>query len=329
MYITDDGIRLNAKLEFPAGHPDKCPLVIVFHGFTGHMEEDHIVGVSRVFNELGAATLRVELYGHGASDGLFKDHTLFKWMSNALAVVDFARKLEFVTDIYLCGHSQGGLLVMLTAAMEADHIKGLIPLSPAWMIPEGARKGNLLGISFDPDHIPDELDGWDDERTLGGSYIRAAQMIYVEPAIERYEGPVLIVHGDYAYAFDIERMKDINCTYSKVRYFYRKDQIDHHIGYSIHLEDSKMIESSLITYELLDDVLKRHPELKTIRERTKVPEISFEEYKQKIDDYLRTKNGYTKEEINDVFEMYRKLLPKFYLMDFTIPAVAAMIYNEL
>ena len=140
---------------------------------------------------------------------------------------------------------------------------------------------------------------------------------------------VLIVHGDYAHVSDIERMKDINCTCSKVRYFYRKDQIDHHIGYSIHLEDSKTIKSSLITYELLDDVLKRHPELKTIRERTKVPEISFEEYKQKINDYLRIKNGYTKEEINDAFEMYRKLLPKFYLMGFTIPAVAAMIYNEL
>ena len=140
---------------------------------------------------------------------------------------------------------------------------------------------------------------------------------------------VLIVHGDYAHVFDIERMRDINCTYSKVRYFYRKDQIDHHIGYSIHLEDSKMIKSSLITYELLDDVLKRHPELKTIRERTKVPEISFEEYKQKIDDYLRIKNGYTKEEINDVFEMYRKLLPRFYLMGYSVLAVASMMYNEL
>ena len=140
---------------------------------------------------------------------------------------------------------------------------------------------------------------------------------------------VLIVHGDYAHVFDIERMKDVNCTYSTVRYFYRKDQIDHHIGYSIHLEESEMIKSSLITYELLDDVLKRHPELKTIRERAKIPEISFEEYKQKIDDYLHIKNGYTKEEIDDVFEMYRKLLPKFYLMGFTIPAVAAMIYNEL
>ena len=140
---------------------------------------------------------------------------------------------------------------------------------------------------------------------------------------------VLIVHSDYAHVFDIEGMKDINCTYSKVRYFYRKDQIDHHIGYSIHLEVSKTIKSSLITYELLDDVLKRHPELKTIRERAKIPEISFEEYKQKIDDYLRIKNGYTKEEINDVFEMYRKLLPRFYLMGYSVLAVASMMYNEL
>ena len=118
MYITDDGIRLNAKLEFPDNHPDKCPLVIVIHGFTGHMEEPHIAGVSRAF----------------------KDHTLHKWMSNALTVIDFARKLVFVTDIYLCGHSQGGLLVKLVAAMKQDVIKAIIPISPAWMIPEGGQE---------------------------------------------------------------------------------------------------------------------------------------------------------------------------------------------
>lgn len=196
MYIVDDGIRLNAKLEFPDDHPEKCPLVIVIHGFTGHMEEDHIVAVSKVFNELGAATLRVEMYGHGGSDGAFKDHTLHKWMSNALTVIDFAGNLDFVTDIYLCGHSQGGLLVMLAGAMKSDVVKGIMPLSPAWIIPEGARQGELLGIPFDPVHIPDELTGWHEELTLGGNYIRVAQTVYVEPAIDRFDGPVLIVHGE-------------------------------------------------------------------------------------------------------------------------------------
>ena len=39
---------------------EKCPLVIVIHGFTGYKEEDHIVAVSRALNGIGYATLRVE-----------------------------------------------------------------------------------------------------------------------------------------------------------------------------------------------------------------------------------------------------------------------------
>ncbi|MBR7007503.1 MAG: hypothetical protein IKH90_02590 [Ruminococcus sp.] len=36
--------------------------------------------------------------------------------------------------------------------MCADDLKAIIPLSPAWMIPEGTRKGTLLGLSIpDPD----------------------------------------------------------------------------------------------------------------------------------------------------------------------------------
>ena len=197
MYIRDDGIRLNAALDMPAGWQpgQKCPLVVVIHGFTGHIEEAHIVAVSKGINAVGFATLRADMYGHGHSDGEFKKHTLFKWMTNALTVIDYARALDFVTDIYLCGHSQGGLLVMLAAAMKHDVIRGLIPLSPAWMIPEIARKGELLGERFDPDHIPEKLHGWHD-LDLDGNYARVAQTIHVEEAIDRYRGPVLIVHGD-------------------------------------------------------------------------------------------------------------------------------------
>ena len=194
-YINDDGIRLHAKLDFPEEKAEKYPLVIIIHGFTGHMEEPHIVAVARALNEIGYATLRAEMYGHGKSDGQFKDHTLYKWISNALAVIDYARGLDFVTDLYLCGHSQGGLLVMLAGAMERDHIKALIPMSAGWMIPEYARSGELLGQYFDPEQIPDEIDSWEDLR-LGGNYIRVAQMIDVLPAIEKYTGPVLLIHGD-------------------------------------------------------------------------------------------------------------------------------------
>ena len=203
-YIMDDGIRLHAKLDFPAalsGVEDetspqaKCPLMIIIHGYTGHMEETHIIAAAQTANELGMAALRVEMYGHGESDGQFRDHTLFKWMSEGMAITDYARSLPFVTDLYLCGHSQGGLLTILTAGLKPDAFRAIIPLAPATIIPEGAREGNLLGILFDPDHIPDLLQA-QDGRELRGNYAAAAQAIFPEYYIRRYQGPVLIVHAD-------------------------------------------------------------------------------------------------------------------------------------
>ena len=195
MYILDDGIRLNAALEMPENASGPMPLALIIHGFTGHMEEPHITAVAESLRQSGIATLRVDMYGHGKSEGTFRSHTLYKWLTNALTVIDYARGLDFVTDLYLIGHSQGGLTAMPAASMKHDQIRALVALSPACMIPQAAREGTLLGQSFDPDHIPDTLPSWNND-ILDGNYVRVAQTIHVEEAIDRYDGSVLVVHGD-------------------------------------------------------------------------------------------------------------------------------------
>ena len=195
MIIMDDGIQLDCEMNMPQTQQEPCPVVILFHGFTGNKDEAHLLAVTKALNEAGAAVLRADLYGHGKSGGSFENHTLYKWIGNALTLIDYTRGLEWAGNIYLCGHSQGGLLVMLAAAMKREFIRGVIALSPATMIPELARKGNLLGESFDPDHVPDSIPAWGG-LTLSGNYIRVAQTIYVKKAMARYDGPVLLVHGD-------------------------------------------------------------------------------------------------------------------------------------
>ncbi len=191
--FRDDSIALSAVLESPDG--GERPLVIALHGFSSSRERPHNIAACEAMREAGFATLRADLYGHGASGGSFRKHTLHKWISNTMTLIDGALERGLGTGIWLSGHSQGGLTAALAAGMEPDRVRGLILRAPAFMIPAAARSGNMLGHRFDPDRIPDEvpvIKGL----TLEGNYLRVAQTIHPEEAVARFRGPVLLLHGD-------------------------------------------------------------------------------------------------------------------------------------
>lgn len=193
MLIMDDGIELSAVLEVPENH-DGHRLGILLHGFTSSKDRPHNIRAAAAMRDAGFATLRMDLYGHGESGGEFRRHTLFHWISNTMAAIRWGREQGF-DELYLSGHSQGGLAAAVVAGMEADRVRGLILRAPAFMIPQGAREGYLLGQHFDPDHIPDVI-GVIKGLELDGDYLRVAQMIHVEDAVDRFKGPVLMLHGD-------------------------------------------------------------------------------------------------------------------------------------
>ncbi|MBR3334503.1 MAG: alpha/beta fold hydrolase [Clostridia bacterium] len=194
--VPDDGISLSAVLETPEGaeEGERLPLVILLHGFGSSKNRTHTLQAAEAMRAEGFATLRPDLFGHGESGGEFRRHTLYKWIGNTMAVIDCMRGLGY-RDLYLSGHSQGGLTAALVAGMEPDRIRGLILRAPAFLIPQGAREGNLLGYSFDPERIPDSVP-LPQGVTLDGDYIRVAQTVHAEEAADRFKGPVLILQGD-------------------------------------------------------------------------------------------------------------------------------------
>ncbi len=193
-YIDKDGFKLHAKMDFPDCDAQKLPLVILAHGLTGHMEELHIVEISKAIVEAGYICLRVELYGHGKSDGKFENHNLLEWVSELIYIVDYAKNLDYVSDVILAGHSQGGLATILVAGLKANQLKAIIPLSPALCIRTHCIKGDFFGTSFDSDNIPERLQFWENNY-ITDNYVRVGKTLPIEDAIDTYDGPVLIVHG--------------------------------------------------------------------------------------------------------------------------------------
>ena len=194
MLLYDDHIPLDCLLELPAENKESFPLFILMHGFCGNKKEPLIEEMAHMLRAEGFATLRPDMYAHGESGGYFKELTVYKWISNAMCLVDYAAGQKQFSRIYLCGHSLGGLTALMAAAMEKDRIAGVIGLAPALSMPERARKGILMGTHFDPARVPESFMLWN--RELGGNYVRIAQTIYPRQYLEDYTGPLLFVHGD-------------------------------------------------------------------------------------------------------------------------------------
>ena len=206
-YIEDKGIPLHIKLDAPEEN-GTFPLLLLFHGFTGHMEEPHLLALKDAALRAGYAVLRADLYGHGKSGGEFRDHTILNWMENAECITAYAEQLPVNGKPVLCGHSQGGLLALMLAGKHPDAYRALLLLSPGISIPEDMKGGILLGERFDPEHIPDVITTWEDLE-LSGNYIRTMREIDPYEAARNYPHRTRIIHGSADEVIPVDYAKRI------------------------------------------------------------------------------------------------------------------------
>ncbi len=86
--------------------------------------------------QLGTGCIRFDYSGHGASGGAFVDGTISRWLEEALAVIDHARRSLGTRRMILVGSSMGGWLALRVAqelrrAGRVDDIAGMVLIAPA------------------------------------------------------------------------------------------------------------------------------------------------------------------------------------------------------
>ncbi|MCD7950943.1 MAG: alpha/beta hydrolase [Erysipelotrichaceae bacterium] len=127
---------------------DKYPVCLIFHGFTGsHLgTKFSYVTISRLLEEKGIGSVRLDFLGTGDSDLLFKEMTFKDELESGEIILKEVSSLPQVSDIYLLGHSMGGAVASELAKVYPHDIQKMCLWAPALNLSDALEylKGHVV-----------------------------------------------------------------------------------------------------------------------------------------------------------------------------------------
>ncbi len=95
------------------------PIIIIVHGHSSSNKSKNLVKLSEMLNEKGIASFRIDLYGHGQSEGKFEEATVSEAVDSILSAIKYVKSNGY-TKIGLVGSSFGGIASIIAASKTQD-----------------------------------------------------------------------------------------------------------------------------------------------------------------------------------------------------------------
>ena len=183
---TDKGIM---RGYFHVPNKDRYPVCIIFHGFTGlHTgTKFSYTTISRILEERGIGTIRLDFLGTGDSDLLFRDMTFKDELECAILILKEVQNMSGITDIYLLGHSMGGAIASEVAKLYPNVIKKMCLWAPAFNLSEDIEylKGKVPQADY-YDHSGFEISDEFVEDIISRDFYKD---------LDIYKNKLMIIHG--------------------------------------------------------------------------------------------------------------------------------------
>ncbi len=179
-------------------------LAFVMHGLGGFKEQDHIKTFANAFKEEGLSVIRFDATNSlGESGGKYEDATTTNYYEDLEDVIKWSANQDwYVEPFWLCGHSLGGISIILYAEKYPGKVKTLIPISTV--------VSGELSLKTERYKDNDILErwkktGWKEEESkskpgvikrLPWSHVEDRLKYNVLPNADRLTMPVLLITGE-------------------------------------------------------------------------------------------------------------------------------------
>lgn len=184
-----DGQRVGGRLYHPEGE-GPFPTIVFVPGMG--MNYYLYAELFENLNSEGIAVAAFDCRGNAQistiSDGKFSEMTPTSLKKDIMEVTDFISAYQLVDseNLFIMGHSLGGLTAALTAAETPDKYKGMIGFDPAYQMPDDYHELYPEGTE-----IPEAPN----VQTEGKAFIEEIMSINVVDEIKSYDGNTIILTG--------------------------------------------------------------------------------------------------------------------------------------
>ena len=215
MLKINDEVSLNVKADVV---DNSKAMIVINHGFAEYV--GRYDWVARELNKAGYSCVRYDLRGHGSTKGPSGHIDSYKeFISDCEAVVDYAQGLEPDKDLYMLGHSMGGLVSVMSALSFPQKIKGQVLSGPALRDLPAVKgiKGPFLSVvstlfpkmminnpvENDICSVPEVVEAYKKDplviKKASAQFLRQFTLEspkFVEEHIHEYNLPVILLHGE-------------------------------------------------------------------------------------------------------------------------------------
>lgn len=184
-----DGQRVGGRLYHPEGEGPFPTIVFVpGMGMNYYMYAELFENLNSEGIAVAAFDCRGNAQVSSISDGKFSEMTPTSLKKDIMAVTDFISAQQIVDseNLFIMGHSLGGLTAALTAAETPDKYKGMIGFDPSYQMPDAYRE-----LYPEVTEIPEAPN----VQTEGKAFIEEILSIDVIDEIKSYDGNAIILTG--------------------------------------------------------------------------------------------------------------------------------------
>lgn len=190
------------------------PIVILCHGFTTSKDSLANRRLEEILNKQNIATLRIDLFAHGESEGHFEEITVSEAVDDIINAIKYTQEQGFI-KIGLVGSSFSGIASTI-ATSKIDCLSLLVLKSPVsnyeevWRLrrnDEEMRAWKERGYDFYSNS------NWE-KRKLNYSFVEDFANQNAYEVAKSIKIPTLIIHGDADITVPIEQSKKLSSILS-------------------------------------------------------------------------------------------------------------------